>query len=141
MLRANKCQQLLINAHGVNESKATSRSIMKSQARSRGRNGGGGSDESRLNIFNQTRACFTDCFGKVCVSLCMFVQYLCLFDVCMHACMYVCTYGCLSFPRSSHVRTLSVPIYFIMLTADDMNWPDLLFVLSIRAGMEGVCVI
>ena len=27
-------------------------------------------------------------------------------------------------------RTLGPPTFFIMLTADDMNWPDLLYVLA-----------
>ena len=33
-------------------------------------------------------------------------------------------------------RTLGPPTFFIMLTADDMNWPDLLYVLANRAGMN-----
>ena len=33
-------------------------------------------------------------------------------------------------------RTLCPPIFFIMLTADDMNWPDLHHVLAKRAGMD-----
>ena len=33
-------------------------------------------------------------------------------------------------------RTLGPPTFFITLTADDMNWPDLLFVLAKRAGMD-----
>ena len=33
-------------------------------------------------------------------------------------------------------RTLGPPTFFIMLTADDMNWPDLLYVLAKRAGMD-----
>jgi len=36
----------------------------------------------------------------------------------------------------SMFKTLGAPTYFITLTADDMNWPDLLFVLATRAGME-----
>ena len=34
------------------------------------------------------------------------------------------------------LRTLGPPTFFITLTADDMNWPDLLFVLAKRAGMD-----
>ena len=33
-------------------------------------------------------------------------------------------------------RTLGPPTFFIILTADDMNWPDLLYVLAKRAGMD-----
>ena len=33
-------------------------------------------------------------------------------------------------------RTLGPPTFFITLTADDMNWPDLLYVLAKRAGMD-----
>ena len=33
-------------------------------------------------------------------------------------------------------RTLGPPTFFITLTADDMNWPDLLYVLAKRAGMN-----
>ena len=33
-------------------------------------------------------------------------------------------------------RTLGPPTFFITLTADDMNWPDLLYVLARRAGMD-----
>ena len=33
-------------------------------------------------------------------------------------------------------RTLGPPAFFITLTADDMNWPDLLYVLAKRAGMD-----
>ena len=33
-------------------------------------------------------------------------------------------------------RTLGPPTFFITLTADDMNWPDLLYVLANRAGMN-----
>ena len=33
-------------------------------------------------------------------------------------------------------RTLGPPVFFIMLTADDMNWPDLRYVLAKRAGMN-----
>jgi len=36
----------------------------------------------------------------------------------------------------SMFKTLGAPTYFITLTADDMNWPDLLFVLATQAGME-----
>ena len=36
----------------------------------------------------------------------------------------------------SMFKTLGAPTYFITLTADDMNWPDLLLVLATRAGME-----
>ena len=36
----------------------------------------------------------------------------------------------------SMFKTLGAPTYFITLTADDMNWPDLLFALATRAGME-----
>ena len=33
-------------------------------------------------------------------------------------------------------RTLGTPTFFITLTADDMNWPDSLYVLAKRAGMD-----
>ena len=33
-------------------------------------------------------------------------------------------------------RTLGPPTFFIMLTADDIKWPDLLYVLAKRAGMD-----
>ena len=33
-------------------------------------------------------------------------------------------------------RTLGPPTFFITLTADDMNWPDLLYVLAKRSGMD-----
>ena len=33
-------------------------------------------------------------------------------------------------------RTIGPPTFFITLTADDMNWPDLLYVLAKRAGMD-----
>ena len=33
-------------------------------------------------------------------------------------------------------RTLGPPTLFITLTADDMNWPDLLYVLAKRGGMD-----
>ena len=33
-------------------------------------------------------------------------------------------------------RTLGPPTFFITLTADDMNWPDLLYVLANQAGMN-----
>ena len=33
-------------------------------------------------------------------------------------------------------RTLGPPTFFVTLTADDMNWPDLLYVLANRAGMN-----
>ena len=33
-------------------------------------------------------------------------------------------------------RTLRPPTFFITLTADDMNWPDLLYVLAKQAGMD-----
>ena len=33
-------------------------------------------------------------------------------------------------------RTLGPPTFFITLTADDMNWPNLLYVLAKRAGMD-----
>ena len=33
-------------------------------------------------------------------------------------------------------RTLGPPTFFITLTADDMNWPDLLYVLAKRAEMD-----
>ena len=39
----------------------------------------------------------------------------------------------------SMFKTLGAPTYSITLTADDMNWPDLLlicFVLATREGME-----
>ena len=36
----------------------------------------------------------------------------------------------------SMFRTLGPPTFFITLTADDMNWPDLLYVLAKRAGMD-----
>ena len=36
----------------------------------------------------------------------------------------------------SMFRTLGPPTFFITLTADDMNWPDLLYVLTKRAGMD-----
>ena len=34
------------------------------------------------------------------------------------------------------LRTLGPPTFFITLTADDMNWPDLLYVLAKQAGMD-----
>ena len=34
------------------------------------------------------------------------------------------------------LRTLGPPTFFITLTADNMNWPDLLYVLAKRAGMN-----
>ena len=33
-------------------------------------------------------------------------------------------------------KTLGPPTFFITLTADNMNWPDLLYVLAKRAGMD-----
>ena len=36
----------------------------------------------------------------------------------------------------SMFRTLGPPTFFITLTADDMNWPDLLYVLANRARMN-----
>ena len=33
-------------------------------------------------------------------------------------------------------RAMGPPTFFITLTADDMNWPDLLNVLAKRAGMD-----
>ena len=36
----------------------------------------------------------------------------------------------------SMFRTLGPPTFFITLTADDMNWPDLLYVLAKRSGMD-----
>ena len=36
----------------------------------------------------------------------------------------------------SMFRTLGPPTFFITLTADDMNWPDLLYVLAKQAGMD-----
>ena len=33
-------------------------------------------------------------------------------------------------------RTLGHPTFFIMFTADDMSWPDLLYVLGNREGMD-----
>ena len=33
-------------------------------------------------------------------------------------------------------KTLGPPTFFITLTAEDMNWPDLLYVLAKRAGMD-----
>jgi len=33
-------------------------------------------------------------------------------------------------------RTLGPPTFFITLSADDMNWPDLLAILAKQAGME-----
>ena len=36
----------------------------------------------------------------------------------------------------SMFRTLGPPTYFITLSADDMNWPDLMYVLAKRDGMD-----
>ena len=36
----------------------------------------------------------------------------------------------------SMFRTLGPPTFFVTLTADDMNWPDLLYVLAKRSGMD-----
>ena len=36
----------------------------------------------------------------------------------------------------SMFRTLGPPTFFITLTTDDMNWPDLLYVLTKRSGMD-----
>ena len=36
----------------------------------------------------------------------------------------------------SMFRTLGPPTFFITLTADDMNWPDLLYVLAKRSGLD-----
>ena len=33
-------------------------------------------------------------------------------------------------------RTLGPPSYFITLSADDMNWPDLMYVLAKRDGQN-----